>query len=278
MKIVATADLHYGYGRRSDREVEELARRMNASAADVLLLVGDIAEFTDERLQACLELFGDFPGEKLMVPGNHDLWRRNGEDTWQLYTERIPRIATAQGFQCLDECPAMIGDVGFVGNIGWYDYAFRSTHLTIPLSYYEKKLFPNVARWNDGVFVRWGMDDREVVRHLVQRLEAHIEAIYDRCRRLVCAVHHLAFEELIPVREDFDGLIARLPLRRMRALSFTRAYLGSPAFGELISRYEKIELFLCGHSHIAKEKEIGKIRCINIGSNYQKKRFVTVEI
>ena len=278
MKIVATADLHYGYGPRSDRGVEDIARRMNASGADVLLLVGDIAEFSDERLAACLALFHDFPGEKLMVPGNHDLWRKGEEDTWQLYTERIPRIAAEHGFQCLDDCPAMIGDVGFVGNVGWYDYAFRSAHLDIPIEWYEQKLFPNVARWNDGHFVRWGMDDREVVRLLVERLQSHIEAIYGQCRKLLCAVHHLAFEALIPVREDFDGLIARLPLRRMRALSFTRAYLGSPAFGELMGRYEKIETYLCGHSHIAKDKRIGHIRCINIGSSYQKKRFVTIEI
>ena len=38
-----------------------------------------------------------------------------------------------------------MGDVGFAGSLGWYDYSFAQASLGIPRRFYEAKVSPGVA-------------------------------------------------------------------------------------------------------------------------------------
>ena len=50
--------------------------------------------------------------------------------------------ARSAGFHFLDDGPAVVNGVGFVGNVGWFDYGFRKPELGIPLRYYQAKVSP----------------------------------------------------------------------------------------------------------------------------------------
>ena len=119
LTILATADLHYNIA-RSRRPTERLAAEVCRTEADALVLAGDTAAANPDALRACLRLFDGFAGLKLLVPGNHCLWCRPGEDSVTRYEDLLPTVATERGFVLLDHEPQILGRVGLVGSIGWY--------------------------------------------------------------------------------------------------------------------------------------------------------------
>ena len=286
MRLLATADLHYNH-RVSRPLAEQLIDNMNAVEADVLLVVGDTATADGDDLERCLSRFR-FPGPKLFVAGNHELWTQRA-DSYTAFTTDLPRRVRALGWHWLEGDPFTFGDVAFVGSVGWYDYTFAQADLEIPRRFYEHKVSPGaaerlpdfahllapgddlsptardvVARWNDGKFVKLGRPDPAFLDELLAGLERSLQSV-SSARHVVAAIHHLPFAEL-------------LPPPRSPQWDFAKAYLGSPRLGELLLRHPNVHHMLCGHSHMAVEAKVGTIHAINIGSSYRWKTYRLLEI
>lgn len=290
MKILVTADLHYDI-KRSREPVEQLARRVCAEGGDVLVLVGDTAGADMDVFRQCLRLFADFPGRKLLVPGNHCLWCEEGQSSIERYEKLIPQAGAAEGFTVLDFQPVVLGGVGFVGSIGWYDYSLRDDSLGIPLPFYREKISPGAAkyygshaellaahaheiterqlsigtRWMDGWRVNLGMTDEEFLRDVSARLAGQLHTLAGQVERIVAFVHHLPFAELVP------------PDRPDR-FAFAAAYLGAERLGEVLADCEKVTDVYCGHSHWSNSMQAGKINVVNVGSTYIAKKLEVLEI
>ena len=295
MNIIATADLHYDNPRSvpDTRRVADEILREHADA-DVLIVAGDLCGPDLSVLDDCLLLFRDFNGRKLMVAGNHDLWSAHA-DSFDRFEHRIPRIAADRGFTCLDAAPAIVGDVGFAGTIGWYDYSYRDEALGVPMRFYEAKLAPGAARmrteyaallgrtddipdalreitvrWMDGRWVQLGMSDPEFTELLCDRLAGHLAAIAPRCRTIVGVSHHVPFRSMCPAK----------PQRRIPPASwtFTTAFMGSGRIGETFAAEPKVRTIVCGHTHMPRRETIEGIDVIDIGSSYTHKRFVELDV
>ncbi|MFP4058196.1 MAG: metallophosphoesterase [Candidatus Brocadiia bacterium] len=288
MRLIATADLHYDLEPYRPR-VEALAARMVAEEADVLAIAGDIFAGDLQWLEACLRLFADFPGEKVLVAGNHDLWTLEG-DSFELYDRTIPRVAGQCGFHDLDAGPRLVGDVALVGTIGWYDYSFRDTALGIPMRFYEHKVAPGYARrfseyahlldpdedlppsalaarstWNDGRMIRWDLDDHRFTQLTVDRLEGHMAQVEGRARAVVAITHHLPFAPMLRRKSD-------------PSWGFGNAFMGSEALGQALLRHPKVTHLVCGHSHTRDRQRVGHIEAINVGCTYRMKRYEVVSV
>jgi hypothetical protein len=122
-----------------------VARQACAASGDALVLVGDTAGADLQPLRECLGLFERFGGLRLLVPGNHCLWCRAGEDSLHRYERVLPAVAGEAGFAVLDHQPATCGAVGLVGSVGWYDYSFADESLGIPADFYRAKVAPGAA-------------------------------------------------------------------------------------------------------------------------------------
>jgi predicted phosphodiesterase len=302
MRIFISADLHDDVRRSTgpnDRLVEQLAAA-DPSREDALVLVGDLAGPRRDSLASCLRRFADFPGRRLMVPGNHDIWLPPGAEapdaSLQRYRVELPDLAEAEGFTLLDAQPQIIGGVGFVGMLGWYDYAFRDVSLGVPLAFYEKKIAPGAAeyyggyegllaehepqltefhmdlgaRWMDGWRVRLGLSDEAFLEQQLETLRMQLLDLAGRCDRIAAFVHHVPFAELLP------------PARRDKPLPsrfrFALAYMGSPLIGEALAACPAVRWVVCGHSHWPRRVQIGKIEGINIGSTYIHKRLEVIDV
>lgn len=286
MRLLVTADLHYNH-RHSKPLAEQLIAEMNAAGGDVLLVIGDTATAEGDDLEQCLSLF-QFPGPKLFVAGNHELWSR-GRDSYAIHGDELPRRVRSLGWRWLETEPFTAGDVTIVGGVGWYDYAFARDGLGIPRRFYEHKVSPGaaerfsefahlfhpsddippasrdvLARWNDGKFVKLHRSDDAFLAELIVRMENQLRAAASS-RQVVAAVHHVPFAELLP------------PTRGAQ-WDFARAYLGSPRMGELLAGAPNVSHVLCGHSHFAAEARLGPIHAINIGSGYRYKTFRTFDL
>jgi hypothetical protein len=285
MRLLVTGDLHYNHP-RSREGADELIAQMNRAGGDAVLLVGDTAIADGDSLEQCLSRF-EITGPKLFIPGNHELWTA-GEDSYELFTTVLPRRVREMGWHWLQSEPFRIGDVGIVGSIGWYDYAFAPSELNIPRRFYEHKVSPGAAerfeqyahlfqpsddipaatrevfaRWNDAKFVKLHRSDDAFLDELLNTLRSQLESLQD-VPRVIAAVHHLPFRELLPPPRNAQW-------------DFAKAFLGSPRIGELLSQYSNVTDVYCGHSHFAAEATVGHVHAVNIGSGYRAKRFIVIE-
>ncbi len=263
MKIIITADLHYGVG-NNPKIVASFAKRIIRTRADVLILVGDTFAFDTQLLVECLQLFVPFKGDKLFVAGNHDLWTR-GTDSLKIYEKTLPRITKQCGFHSLDEKPFIKGKVGFVGNIGWYDYSFKDKNRPIPPQYYSSKQWPGVVSWNDGLYVHLGMSDNAFTQRVNRKLKRHLALISKQVNTIICAVHHVPFRQLLRTSHTSVD-------------KFLAAFSGSIETGTIIRSFPKVTYVFCGHTHQKKRAIINGVTAINIGSDYLRKRFEVIEI
>ncbi|MFH1421126.1 MAG: metallophosphoesterase [Planctomycetota bacterium] len=264
MWIVAVSDLHYDQRREP---AVECAKKVIASDAVVLVIAGDFA--MDENLiDECAALFDPFVGYKIAVAGNHDLWVYKGNSSLQRY-KRLGEILRAHDFHFLDESPMIIGNIGFVGNIGWYDYSFRRLDAPEPYvqvltdrpkkwedlteeDYKRKILYYTLTRseksldvfgknlrvtgWNDIEYIRWDYADAEFTNICVEKLRRDIAQIEPLVEKIIAVTHHLPFENMMIRKNRVDW-------------DFNNAFVGSRKLGEVLLSCPKISLAICGHTH-----------------------------
>ncbi len=289
MRVLATGDLHYDIA-RSQGSTEETARLVCSSGADVFLLLGDVAGRDLESMHRALDLFDGFPGLKLLVAGNHDLWVPRGGDSLNRYELEIPAVCREHGWHYLDDGPAYVDDVAFVGNMGWYDHSFRLEELGIPIRFYQAKIAPGAAarlaehrplldglrdirgstleittRWMDGRNVRLPLSDEDFTGRLLAKLRAHLAEARRTADHIVVGMHHLPFKAMT--------------LRTGKPIwDFATNYLGSERFGEVLLGEPKVRRVLCAHNHRACEIRCGDLTCTSVGSTYTAKRLVELEL
>lgn len=263
--LLVTADLHYGSYPEGDECTRRLAREVCASGAEVFALAGDAAGVGPGPLQECLELFQDFSGLKLFVPGNHDLWT-DGGSSYRKYTETLPRLTAGRGFHMLDVAPRVVGRTGFVGNVGWYDYSLRRRDLGVPAAEYARKTKPGVGTWMDLNFINWSYSDAEFTDLCVRTLSRHYRDVEGRADRVVAILHHLPFRELL-YGETGD-----------EALEFCRAYMGSERLGRLLLDWPALRYCVCGHRHGPDSVRKEGLRAYVAGSGYRTKRLLRLNL
>ena len=258
--------------------------------ADALVIAGDTCGHDLVDLRKALSLFESFPGRRMLVAGNHCLWVRDGQSSLHRYACEIRDVARECGFDYLDDGPVVLGNVAFVGNVGWYDYAFACPKLGLPRRFYERKVGPGAAammaehhdlfdeiddlredhydvgaRWMDGVYVKLGTTDEQFAVQLADKLRRHIHDVRDRVHEIVVVLHHLPFEELVvrTGRPNWD---------------FAGAFMGSPIFGEVLLTEPKVRHCVCGHTHTGARIRQDNLTCVTVGSTYVEKRYEILDI
>jgi 3',5'-cyclic AMP phosphodiesterase CpdA len=286
MRLLITADLHYNHA-RSKTVADDLIDRINAQQFDVLILVGDTAVADGDSLEKCLVKF-NFPGPKLFVAGNHELWTHS-DDSYAIFTQSLPERVKNLGWHWLEGNPFIAGEVAIVGSVGWYDYSFAVKELGIPNRFYAAKVSPGaaerftqfaglfdqtddilpiareiIARWNDGKFIKLHRSDEMFLQELLDSLHQQLTSVA-AIPHVVACIHHLPFRELLPPPHSAQW-------------DFVKAYLGSQRIGQLLLAFENIKHVFCGHSHLPMEKEIAGIKAVNIGSGYRHKTYKILTI
>lgn len=286
MRLLITADLHYNHP-RSRALADEVIDRMNAAGGDGVLVIGDTAIADGDALEQCLARF-NIPGPRLLLAGNHELWTRR-DDSRPIFFEELPRRAAALGWHWLEDEPFVADRFAIVGTVGWYDYRFAQPSLEIPERFYRAKVSPGavrfvagmthllqnpadvsgkamevVARWNDGKFIHLHESDEAFLEGRLTSLRRQLQQMR-ASPRVIAAVHHLPFAQLLPPPHSAQW-------------DFAKAYLGSPRLGDLLLEYPNVTDCFCGHSHFPLCAQVHHIRAVNIGSGYRHKTFLPLDL
>lgn len=266
MKIFAISDIHVDGKNRHlayslpQKMLHHIAKTKEQS---VLIIVGDVSQNL-AIFHNYLKLFQNIPITKLFVAGNHDVWVPPGTNSLSKYQVVLAEAVEDAGFHYLDKQPYILGNIGFVGNIGWYDYSFRTPHTTIPddlklirkstaqyitweelttLDYNEKILMGetngnlfNITSWNDRLYIHWDFTDEEFSMRCLKKIKQHFEMITPKVERIVFSSHHVHFQE---------GVITKNKI----SWDFNTAFVGSRSIGEYILTQKKVDLLLFSHTH-----------------------------
>lgn len=238
MRIGVTSDIHTDISAANGEVARHLAHIAGRAELDALIICGDISPdimVLSRTLSAFHHM--DPKCKKMFVAGNHDIWligmkkEVTSHDKYSLITA----ICDEYGFHHLGDSPVVIGEVGFCGTIGWYDYSYKVDKYNIPEeSYMEKTL--SGAVWNDVNYARWNGSDPEIARKFEMELQEQIDSIKDNVSQIVVATHHIPFKECVLYRN-------RLPW------DFFSAFMGSPGLGDICVNEPKVTHALFGHTH-----------------------------
>jgi len=265
MRLVFTSDLHVDVSERHRDAVTAIARMMRECRPDVVVVAGDAGN-TIAAIEETLSFFSQIDARKFFVPGNHDVWIETENDglidSRVKYAERIPEACRKTGFHDLGHEPVVLGNIGFVGSLGWYDYTFADPRLHMSEDDYWRGRYGDEIWW-DKKMTYWmpprklgtsgdtrarpaeRMRDPEVCFEMCERLEAQITSIEDRVETIVAVIHTLPF---------FVGLPRSDPPR------YLDAYMGSERLGRILEAHTKVEHCIHGHKHTSGEWTVGRIR------------------
>jgi predicted phosphohydrolase len=274
MLIALTADLHWGVRDSGDAATRQLIQNLRDQPPDLLILAGDLG--AGEDFGRCLELFAELPGQKAVVPGNHDIWVSSDDargNSWQVYNEHLPQLSRQFGFHYLDHGPLLLpeANLAIVGSMNWYDYSWGAAEGWSPPADWEERLRDKRftrGRHNDGRFVRWPFTDQSFTAQTVATFRGQLEQALRTLKQAIVVTHHPAFAGLNFPETGPPSLDRML----------WRAFSGNRSMEELLAGHaDQIPFVFCGHTHRARENQLGSIRGINIGGDYDWKRLVRLD-
>lgn len=240
MRVFALSDIHVDYDQNRNW-LEALSE--TDYQQDLLLLAGDITEdltLLSEVLTSLAQKFSCV----LFVPGNHDLWvRQGGHDCSLQKYQAIELLCSELGIVTGEFHD---GELSIVPLLGWYDFSFGQ-----PDRYLQRA-------WRDFRACRWpaGLDDEQAVtRFFLGCNEARLGVRNDTV---------ISFSHFLP---RLDVMPAQIPEHRRRVYPV----LGSNALGEQVSCLQP-DLHIYGHSHVNQAIELDGTLYINNAFAYPNER------
>jgi predicted phosphohydrolase len=270
MRVVYTSDIHVDVSEKNRDAAGTMAGLMQRQRPDVVVVAGDAGN-TIHALEETLSCFSRIDARKFFVPGNHDVWIENDDgtliDSRTKYADRIPDACRRVGFHDLGQEPVVVGDVGFVGSLGWYDYSFADPRLELTEDDYwrgrwgdevwwDKKMtywIPGADEGNPGAHGAWAkgegtrdrMRDPEVCAEMGERLQQQLLSIEGRVKTIVAVIHTLPF-------------LVGLP--RSDPPYYLDAFTGSERLGRVLEAHTRVERCIHGHKHTSGDWTVGRIR------------------
>ncbi|MBN2025399.1 MAG: metallophosphoesterase [Actinobacteria bacterium] len=267
MRIAYTSDLHVDISQRNWELVPYLAKVLKIIDPDVFVIAGDVSPELGD-LEYVLDCFSGLQCPRLFIPGNQDIWvlseemQEKGHDSYEKYYFYLPDACRRNGFTPLWMEPMVLGGVGFVGSIAWYDHAGPGAD-SAALPRESHYLLDSV--WNDMRWACWSdismmmegrlwparRPDAEVAREFNLRLDQDIEAF---CRdplisEVVVVTHYPPFEALS---------VAGVP------------FPGSRDLAGILFSHERVTVSISGHIHDKKDLVVRNVRAVRCPVGYLK--------
>lgn len=264
MKIGVISDTHLRHS--SPKQVASAAERMSGSGAEVAVVAGDVGEGPSAFGRCLAVIRSCFPGDVLVLCGNHDLWNAPGHrppaGSQELWDRVLPAAIADSG--CIDlERGCWCRDrIAVAGSIGWYDYSATEDRPPCPTAYYE------VNKWRhckDAGYIDWPFSDARFAGRVGDALAERLSLLEadEAVDRVLVATHMPVF------------------MQQMRMELAGNAYFGNLTLGDRIAGFPKVRWVVSGHTHRLACRTVLRdgpdILAAVVPSNYGEPGFVVID-
>ncbi|NWF78491.1 MAG: metallophosphoesterase [Chloroflexi bacterium] len=264
-RILVTADLHYRPAERA--AYVAFAEAVRAAAPDCFIIAGDVGHPL-RLFRRTLQLFHDLPCPRLLIAGNHDVYRGEypSRELWQTW---LPQVTREEGFVWLEAAWLNLDGLGICGTMGWYDYSSRSPHL--PYAAADYRAMKGLVN-HDADYVDWPWSDVAMARYLARGLADSLAQLgADPAVEQVLVVTHMPI--VTPAVPHYP---------QHTHFSLLRAYLGNFTLGELVLDQRKVRHIVSGHLHRPGSWTIagphGPVTCHVVGTGPGAPHYTILEI
>jgi predicted phosphohydrolase len=261
LRVIVTSDTHYQPHWVS--VLEQFVDKLVELKPDCLVVAGDVGEGID-NFEHMLTLLEKFPCPRLILTGNHDLWKNSGKNSQELFETVLPKITRDHGAIWLEGENWIKDGLGICGTNGWYDYSARDPSLPFETQDYITKKADYIV---DGSLVEWKWSDIEFSNLIGDAFEQRLAQLNsDESVREIFVVTHVP---------TFEEGILRKPNKRH--WNFSNAYFGNFTLGQRIVKYSRVRRVISGHTHIGKTAQIGAIEMCVLPSDYGKPAYLLID-
>ncbi len=275
MRIVVTADLHFGISSSYDEKTMIFLEGLKEFLPiDLMIICGDAAETINlgpenkgENHKRLFSKIREIPVENIaFCAGNHDIWTRDADDSWEIYSEVLKDVARDFNITYLDFENLYLGDYAIVGSMGHYDYSFATKDLemegtVVNEGHYESKTPPGSLEpvWNDARYIRWKYSDRDACEKICDSFESRFMEAVNRADNVIVASHTAPIIEMNAHQNKSNA-----------RSNFFNAFSGASRLGEIMFKaVGKNIIAFSGHTHLAAGPIIKNgIEFWNLGGGY----------
>ncbi len=235
---------------------------------DVLILAGDVSHNLHQLQMSLMELKEKFR-RLFFVPGNHDLWIREGEQGDSLEKmDTILEFCTGEG---IGTRPERVGDkqdahaVWIVPLLSWYAPEESANALYI----FKPGEDASNRMWSDNYFIQW--PDHRMMEPDQVFFEMNRKNLMQEFDRPVISISHfLPRQEMMFSRNRVTDQEKIKKYDRHPAFNFSRV-AGSRLIEKQI-RQIKSQIHVYGHQHINRDRILEQVRYVSHCLGYPEER------
>ncbi|WP_042352416.1 metallophosphoesterase [Bacillus massiliigorillae] len=226
MNIAVLSDLHLDMNSNFVGEdlLPILIETFVEKQPDLIVIAGDLSDHVTSTITMLDEIEKHVKVKILFIPGNHDIWVRNNESSWDSYKmfEKHPSSIINKPFVVNNEYV-------IIGDMGWFDYSLAAESSSM----YE--ILSEKEDWGDHKYTNWNMDDGELNQVMLNQLEEQLRLNKDK--EVIFVTHFVPYKEYVIRSNEYMNW------------DVYNAFMGSVRMGELINRYANIKYAIFGHTH-----------------------------
>lgn len=240
MRVFAISDLHTDF-KENMLVIERLPNY--TFKEDTLVVAGDVADRLD-IIEHTLALLRSKFRQVCYVPGNHELWVRDGAyDS----LEKLRRVQEMCRRINVETKPVEMNGLWVVPLLSWYEPAFDSDD--------DDQDLEELEGWADFYFCKWPAGVTDVCQHFLDVNEANIRRPGGT---VISFSHFLPRRDLLPTREY-------LRFKNLPKVS------GCARLDDQIRRLNSVT-HVFGHSHINLDRVIDGVRYVSNALLYPRER------
>lgn len=231
LTIAVTSDLLLGAA--SPDSIQSLVDALAGSGADAVVLAGNIGENDSQIGQFFKRLRQGLACPIGFVPGNQDLFFRNETSSEALLTQCLPDLCQSHGIRFLPGNPLVVGPLGIVGSMAWYDYSAADPTANLTLE--DHVQFKQDRNVPEALRIDWPWTDLEVAARSARGIEADFATLgaNPAVRRVLAVTHFPVFDWQVP--RDPGNRLAALRNAYEANLNIGRVLLGHATLAGVVS-------------------------------------------
>ena len=226
MKIAVLSDIHLDMNSAFVGEdlLPILIESLREKKVNLIIVAGDISDHVSTTIDILNTIEKELEIKVLFIPGNHDIWVKDNEKSWDSYRDFACHSSSLLGIPF--ELP---NNYVIIGEMGWFDYSLAKEDTSID------EILTIVKEWGDQKYTDWDLDHLAMMDNMLNSVEQQLDMHRDK--KVIFVTHFVPYKDFTSKSNEYMNW------------DVYNAFMGSEKLGELINQYDNVKYVIFGHTH-----------------------------